>query len=154
MFIWRAFERKESNKMEDLNISDKIQQSGPVNLTLNKDEAANLSMILSLYQPSELQHLLSNNQPEGNKEKERISNRLNGFDPKNNFVWKEITQKFGSNIKQQELLSIATVIADKAKIKLDRDAKRRKTVLIKWFQENWDAIHPYFDYVVLEEAHH
>ena len=87
-----------------------------------------------------------------NKEKERIAHRLSGFDPKENQVWQEITNRFGGNIKQPELLSIAEVVSQNAGIKLDRDAKRRKSVLIKWFDENWALIEPYIGYVVLEEA--
>ena len=87
------------------------------------------------------------------KEKERIADRLSGFNPKDNMVWHEITQRFGSTIKQPELLSIATVLAQNANIKLDRDAKRRKSVLVKWFEENWTIIKPYLDYVVLEDSH-
>ena len=87
------------------------------------------------------------------KEKERIANRLANFHPKDTVVWREITQRFGSSIKQPELLSIATVLAQNANIKLDRDAKRRKSVLIKWFQENWQIIRPFLDYVVLEDSH-
>ena len=87
------------------------------------------------------------------KEKERIASRLSGFNPKDNMVWHEITQRFGASIKQPELLSIATVLAQNANIKLDRDAKRRKSVLIKWFEENWNTIHPFLDYVVLEDNH-
>lgn len=88
-----------------------------------------------------------------NKEKDRIHSRLDGFNPKDNEVWKVITSKFGPNIKQPELLSIASVCAQNANLKLDRDAKRRKSVLIKWFYENWAAISPYLDFVVLEDAH-
>ncbi|EAX97547.1 hypothetical protein TVAG_006780 [Trichomonas vaginalis G3] len=86
------------------------------------------------------------------KEKERIAERLGSFNPKDNAVWHEITQRFGANIKQPELLSIANVLAQNASIKLDRDAKRRKSVLIKWFEENWNAIQPYLAYVVLEDT--
>ena len=89
---------------------------------------------------------------EVNTEKKRISERLNGFNPRENNAWKEISRRFGSSIKQPELLSIATILANNANIRLDRDAKRRKTVLIKWFQENWDTISPFLDYVVLEET--
>ena len=94
-------------------------------------------------------------QPEaaGTKEKERIAERLAGFNPKDNSVWHEITQRFGASIKQPELLSIANVLAQNANIKLDRDAKRRKSVLIKWFEENWASIRPFLDYVVLEDSH-
>jgi hypothetical protein len=89
---------------------------------------------------------------DGTKEKDRIAVRLSGFNVKDNPVWKEITAKFGTNIKQPELLSIADVLARHANIKLDRDAKRRKAVLIKWFNENWASLQPYLDFVVLEEA--
>jgi hypothetical protein len=89
---------------------------------------------------------------DGSKEKDRIASRLNGFNSKDNTVWKAITQRFGANIKQPELLSMAQVLASHANIKLDRDAKRRKSVLIKWFEENWTAIEPFLQFVVLEDA--
>jgi hypothetical protein len=91
--------------------------------------------------------------PVDNKEKERIAERLGGFNSKDNFVWKEISNRFGNNIKQPELLSIANVLASHANLKLDRDAKRRKSVLIKWFDEHWAQVQPYLDYVLLEDAH-
>jgi hypothetical protein len=90
---------------------------------------------------------------EANREKDRIAGRLSGFNAKDTPVWREITQRFGNNIKQPELLSIAQVLASSAEVKLDRDAKRRKTVLVKWFEENWERIAPFMDYVVLEDAH-
>lgn len=99
----------------------------------------------------ELARMIMSTQSEPNQEKKRIANRLNGFNAKDNHVWREITQRFGVNIKQPELLSIAQVVATNANIKLDRDAKRRKTVLIKWFEENWSAISPFLAYVVLED---
>jgi hypothetical protein len=102
---------------------------------------------MSLYRPQPMQVI------EGSKEKDRIAGRLGGFNAKDTPVWKEITQRFGNNIKQPELLSIAQVLASSADVKLDRDAKRRKTVLVKWFEENWERIAPYLDYVVLEDAH-
>ena len=88
---------------------------------------------------------------ESNTERRRIESRLNGFNPKDNRAWKAITEQFGVQIKQPELLSIATLVAENANIKLDRDAKRRKTVLIKWFDEHWDVIHKFIGYVVLED---
>ena len=84
-------------------------------------------------------------------EKVRIAMRLAGFNPKDNPVTQEITRRFGSTIKHGELVGIAQAIADKAQIKLDRDAKRRKNVLLKWFSENWDVISPFLDYIVLED---
>jgi hypothetical protein len=83
-------------------------------------------------------------------ERLRVATRLQGFNPKDNDIWKVIIDQFGTGIKQQELLSIATVLASHAHVRLDRDAKRRKAVLVKWFAENWDAISPYLSFVVLE----
>lgn len=85
-------------------------------------------------------------------EKIRIALRLSGFDPKNSFVANEISRRFGPNIKQAELYNIAQCIADYAKLNIDRDAKRRKSVLLKWFEEHWQNVSPYLDYVVLEDA--
>jgi hypothetical protein len=96
--------------------------------------------------------LFSTAQPDENVEKQRIAGRLQGFNPKDNPVWTAITQKFGPNIKQPELLSIATVLATNTNTRLDRDAKRRKSVLLKWFEENWAAIAPFIDFVVLEDS--
>lgn len=87
-----------------------------------------------------------------NNELFRIAVRLAGFNAKESPVAKEITRRFGANIKQGELINIAQVIADTASIKLDRDAKRRKNVLLKWFDEHWSEITPYLDYIVLEEG--
>jgi hypothetical protein len=85
-------------------------------------------------------------------EKQRIASRLDGFSPKDTPAWREITRRFGANIKQPELVSIASVLAQSTNIKLDRDAKRRKAVLIKWFEENWTTVAPFLDHVVLEHA--
>jgi hypothetical protein len=89
---------------------------------------------------------------EPNKEKVRILGRLKDFNARDCSVWREITSRFGRNVKQPELLSIAAVLAAHANIRLDRDAKRRKTVLVKWFDENWPALQPYLDFVVLEDS--
>jgi hypothetical protein len=89
---------------------------------------------------------------EGSREKERISERLGDFNAKDSPVWQEITRRFGKNLKQPDLLSMESVLAGNANIKLDRDAKRRKAVLLKWFDENWAVIEPYLDYVVFEDT--
>ena len=140
---------------EQLAAAASVQQGQPVKTDTLYDPAI-LSQIYTMSQnavfPTEPGKLFSQDQTT-TKEKERIASRLSGFNPKDNMVWHEITQRFGASIKQPELLSIATVLAQNANIKLDRDAKRRKSVLIKWFEENWAAIHPYLDYVVLEDSH-
>ena len=99
-------------------------------------------------QPAMLQQQTKN----GCDEKQRIAMRMTGFDIKENHVWDEIAKRFGANIKRGELTNIAKVIADAAEIKLDRDAKRRKSVLLKWFDEHWDKIYPLLDYIVLSDS--
>lgn len=83
-------------------------------------------------------------------EKQRIAMRMEGFNQKDNSAWFELTKRFGQNIKRNELMNIAQVLANAADIKLDRDAKRRKSVLLKWFDEHWARIRPLLDYVVIE----
>lgn len=83
-------------------------------------------------------------------ERNRISERISGFDPKNNIAWRTLTDRLGSNLTQRELLSIARLVSQEANIKLDRDARRRKIVLIKWFVENWKFVEPRLSDIVLE----
>ena len=124
-------------------VSDSLQLLNLIKMTAAGGDSSGIDAIFN-QQPAE----------QNNREKERIADRLKNFNPKDNPVWHKITQKFGPNIKQPELLSIAEVLSNSANVKLDRDAKRRKTVLIKWFSENWAAISPYLDFVVLEESTH
>lgn len=85
------------------------------------------------------------------KEIARVNMRLSNFDVKNSNIVAELYKRFGSDIRHKELLAVADVVSQKAEIKIDRDAKRRKKVLFKWFEENWELIHPLLDFVVLEE---
>ena len=85
-------------------------------------------------------------------ERRRVELRLSGFDGKNSDAWAEICDAFGPNLSQNELLCIAQVISFHAKLRLDREAKRRKEVLIKWFQENLPVIRPFFNRLVLEDV--
>ena len=86
-------------------------------------------------------------------EVERVENRLSGFMVKESLAWKTISQLYGNDVKQVHLRAIAEDIASKHGIHLDRDAKRRKTVLIKWFEENWDKVSPYLhEYKINEDS--
>jgi hypothetical protein len=87
----------------------------------------------------------------GTTEKQRIASRLQGFNPKDNRAWTYLTQQFGPSLKQNILVQIATLLAGEAHVKLDRDAMRRKSVLVKWFEENWAAVSPFLPYIRLEE---
>jgi hypothetical protein len=58
---------------------------------------------------------------------------------------------YGPRLSQDELVSIADLVARKANLRLDRDARRRKPVMLKWFDENWQIIQPLLSDIVLED---
>lgn len=73
-------------------------------------------------------------------EKERAVKRLGSFDPKSSNAWKELSSLFGLEVKQTFLIEVAKKLSSQLNLPLDREAKRRKSVLIKWFEENWDHV--------------
>ena len=85
------------------------------------------------------------------EERERVRRRVGGFDWKQSRVWRDLTAHFGPKVNHEELISIAELISKHANIKLDRDAKRRKVVLVKWFQEHWSMIQPLLGAIVLDD---
>jgi hypothetical protein len=84
------------------------------------------------------------------EERERIQRRIAGFNWKRSCAWHHLSSAYGPGINQQELVSIADLICPKLNIQLDRDARRRKIVMLKWFDENWAVIQPLLSLVVLE----
>ena len=84
-------------------------------------------------------------------ERRRVDKRLQGFVVKESRAWKAICSHYGSSLNQVELLSLAEVLGHILSIKVDREAKRRKEVLIKWFDENIDKIEPMLDRVIPED---
>ena len=84
-------------------------------------------------------------------ERKRVDARLNGFVYKESRAWHEITRYYGDGLNQAELLSIAEVIASQIGVKVDREAKRRKEVLIKWYDENIEPIIEIMPLIKLED---
>jgi len=101
----------------------------------------------------ELSYLKNENtRQSADNERQRVEKRLNGFEVRGCRAWNAIVDSFGPSLSQNELLSIAQIISYHASLKLDREAKRRKEVLIKWFDENFATIQPYFQKIVLRDA--
>lgn len=142
------------NKSRMKNATEK--QSAFLQANLAMQPSAPMQPLYIMYpdalpKPPQKRRKLNGTGDKNGGEKLRIFSRLKGFKPKDSLVWTEITRRFGAEIKHGELLSIAEVVAANAGIQLDRDAKRRKSVLIKWFEENWFQILPYLNYVILED---
>jgi hypothetical protein len=88
--------------------------------------------------------------PGSSYEIQRIQHRIDGFNWKNSHAWLCLCSQFGPRLNQEELVSIAELTASRLGIRLDRDARRRKVVMIKWFQEHWAALQPLLRLVILE----
>lgn len=83
----------------------------------------------------------------------RIGKRMEGFKKDTSDAWNQLSNLFGADVKHPFLLEIAQDIANIAEIKLDRDAKRRKSVLIKWYDENWSIVKEYMrDYTLGDDC--
>jgi hypothetical protein len=87
-------------------------------------------------------------------DRDRVTDRLKNFQYRTSQPWLAITKRFGPHLGQVELLSLADIIqrnlTDVAP--LDREAKRRKEVLIKWFDENWAPIEGFLPRVSMTDA--
>jgi hypothetical protein len=84
------------------------------------------------------------------EERKRIQRRIGGFRWRSSHAWHYLSILFGPQVSQEELLSIAVILAAQLNLRLDRDARRRKVVMIKWFQENWIRLEPVLGHIILE----
>jgi hypothetical protein len=85
-------------------------------------------------------------------ERQRVETRLMGFDVNRSPAWQDIRSRFGDSLNQAELLSLAEVIGTEIGVKVDREAKRRKEVLIKWFDENYPSIQNILAAIQMEDC--
>jgi len=81
-------------------------------------------------------------------DKKRIMERLGTFKWKESEEWGLICKHFGCEPSKTQLLEIAKLVAERNSITLDRDSKRRKSVLVKWFHENWSLARADFQNVI------
>ena len=83
-------------------------------------------------------------------ERARVEKRVAGFAYRKSPVWKHLCHCYGPKLRQEELVSIADLLCAKLNIKLDRDARRRKVVIVKWFEEHWHQVQHVLPNIVLE----
>jgi hypothetical protein len=90
--------------------------------------------------------------PAISSEIQRIQRRIEGFDWQESGIWAFLCWLFGPKLSQDELVSLGGLVARTLGIQLDRDARRRKSVMIKWFEEHWIEIQPLLWFVRLDEV--
>lgn len=73
---------------------------------------------------------------------ERINSQLAGFDWKKSRAWAKLTFILGGEATLTTLRYIAQDISLRTNVKIGRDEKRRKCVLVKWFDDNWERLAP------------
>jgi hypothetical protein len=82
-------------------------------------------------------------------ERKLIAQKLAGFDYGVSRIRRVFQEYQWDELGMTELCGIALALSHFTGIKMDREDKRRKEVLLKWFEDNLDAIEPYFDQIQL-----
>lgn len=82
---------------------------------------------------------------QADKEKAVIANKLRDFDMRTSRAYQYLIQKFGTIPSREELTSLAMIIESELNIRLDREERRRKIVLIFWYDKNFDKIKPFIE---------
>jgi hypothetical protein len=87
------------------------------------------------------QDLVGGNPAKGDRDK--ANQRLGSFDWRKSQELEELYRRCGCEMNHNDLLVVAKVAADRAGLVVDRDAKRRKSVLVRWFHDNWHELLPH-----------
>ncbi|EAX99603.1 hypothetical protein TVAG_427670 [Trichomonas vaginalis G3] len=74
---------------------------------------------------------------------EKIKNRISQAGIQMDYVAAYLEKLYGDHMTVTNLLSLATKIAQKLDLNIDRLAKRNRSALICWFAENWKIVYPY-----------
>ena len=83
------------------------------------------------------------------KEQEKINKDLGEFDYKNSPAWDLIKGRGWQNLSKCELLLIARVMSAYTHIPIDREPKRRKPVLVKWFNDHLEQTKECFNCITI-----
>jgi len=71
--------------------------------------------------------------------------RLRGFVGSESAAWGFIKSFFGPHVTTEQLRRIAEICEHHLDLHLDREALRLRSVLVKWFAENLEAIQPFVE---------
>jgi hypothetical protein len=124
---------------------------------LNDLVDSNISLTQAIF--SRLKELVAvlNNPESGENElqlrdRQEIDQRIRGFDFRKSIPFQRLEEKGYGHLKFSELLSMSEVIAQRASLSLDRQAKRRKRVLFKWLADHWQIIEPHFERMEIQNV--
>lgn len=86
----------------------------------------------------------------GISEKLRANLLLGDFDPYNSRGWDLIKYMTHHQVSRHALISLATILSGLIGIPFERDYSRRKDLVIKWFDTNYDEIIQFKDCFEIE----
>jgi hypothetical protein len=83
------------------------------------------------------------------QEHREIMDRVRGFDMAKSPAFQAFKQRQITGRKFPEIVSICELLAEQANVPMDRESKRRKPLLFRWLDANWDRIEPALQTVTL-----
>jgi hypothetical protein len=63
-----------------------------------------------------------------------------------------LEEMIGHKLKQKELAQLGKMLSDRTAIRLDRDTKRNRPKLLRWYSDHWDALGPVIQELVRTRA--
>ncbi|OHS94985.1 hypothetical protein TRFO_38795 [Tritrichomonas foetus] len=91
-----------------------------------------------------------NDDQQAKNERERIKMIIRDFNYKQSKAWHSFEQIKWDKMNHKELVCIAQVLEKELNVVLDRESKRRKEVLVNWFDRNWEVLQPYINCISFE----
>ena len=94
------------------------------------------------------------------RERRKLQERLDGFDWNKSEAKQWIMDNYGTELKQFELLQVCERFLEElrrtdpekaAKMKIDRECKRRLTQLQKWVSDNFKDLREFLRHIVFED---
>jgi hypothetical protein len=59
-----------------------------------------------------------------------------------------LEEMFGRKLKQRELATYGKIVAERLSLKLDRETKRNRAKLLRWYSDNWEALRPMMQEII------
>jgi hypothetical protein len=77
--------------------------------------------------------------------------RLGSFVPEESRVWQLLQARFGSKLTMPMLEAITTMVSKRSGATPDRQARRRKGIMVKWLQEQIQCLESLLPRMILVE---